>query len=428
LHRAVALEAIYDSADSFPQPRCHFETRKAMLWGLWRWATGADPAESKSIFWLHGPAGAGKSAIMQTLCHRLQDADRLGASFFFKRGHPTRGNGKVLFATLAYQLALHIRSLKASISQAAEDDPSVVGRFLDIQLHNLIVEPCQILNRDFAPPIVLIDGLDECEDQDIQQEILRSIANAIRRHPVPLKIFIASRPEPHIRDTFEACVRGLYDAHNINQSFADIEIYLRDEFSRIHREHHETMGDVQNPWPSSDVLQKLVFKSSGYFIYAATVIKFIDDRDFRPSERLDTIVHNLPSDSDHPLHALDKLYTYILSSVPKRSLLLDILCVIANFTSLPLTPGRIEDVLGLKSGDVRLAVRRLHSILQVPSRDSEPISCHHASFHDFLVDPIRSGEFCIHTQPQRIKLARAILKAYQKSHPCVPCSFLFGLG
>ncbi|KAJ7855864.1 hypothetical protein B0H14DRAFT_2753606 [Mycena olivaceomarginata] len=36
----------------------------------------------RPICWLHGPAGAGKSAIMQTLCQRLQDAGRLGEPSF----------------------------------------------------------------------------------------------------------------------------------------------------------------------------------------------------------------------------------------------------------------------------------------------------------------------------------------------------------
>ncbi|KAF8173402.1 hypothetical protein K438DRAFT_1610859, partial [Mycena galopus ATCC 62051] len=95
LHRAVALEALYDSADSFPQPRCHPETRTQMLEDLCNWALAAGSA--RPIHWLHGPAGAGKSTIMQTLCQRLDHASRLGGAFFFKRNHPTRGNAKVLF-------------------------------------------------------------------------------------------------------------------------------------------------------------------------------------------------------------------------------------------------------------------------------------------------------------------------------------------
>src|SRR6202000_2061339 len=47
-----------------------------------------------SILWVHGPAGAGKSAIMTTLAQRLENERRLGGVFFFKRGHPLRGIAK----------------------------------------------------------------------------------------------------------------------------------------------------------------------------------------------------------------------------------------------------------------------------------------------------------------------------------------------
>ncbi|KAJ6523014.1 hypothetical protein B0H19DRAFT_653334, partial [Mycena capillaripes] len=172
LHRAVALEALYDSAESFPQPRCHPETRTELLDRLYRWATDKDTAHS--IRWLYGPAGAVKSAIMQTLCQRLQDVGRLGGSFFFKRGDMTRGNAKVLFATLAYQLALYRQELRGPISQGVERDPSVLARGMDVQLRTLIFGPCQFL-QDLSPSVLLIDGLDECEGHKVQRQILRLI-------------------------------------------------------------------------------------------------------------------------------------------------------------------------------------------------------------------------------------------------------------
>ncbi|KAF7362955.1 WD40 repeat-like protein [Mycena venus] len=410
LHRAVALEALYDSAESFPQPKCHPDTRTKILDDLYNWAIGR--VSNISICWLHGPAGAGKSAIMQTLCQRLKDSGRLGGSFFFKRGHVTRGNAKVLFVTLAYQLALHISILKGPISESAQDDPSVVGRSMEIQLQNLIVQPCKSpLNPRCESPILLIDGLDECEGENIQQELLRLISNAVHENPGVLRILIASRPEPHIRETFERpSINRLYRRVNINQSFADVEKYLRDEFYRIYHEHRDTMEEISTPWPSESVLDLLLEKSSGYFIYASTVIKFIDDRDFRPTERLSMVVdwQNIPADSNRPFEALDQLYTQILSTARARPRLVRILCVLAHFPKLYLA--EIEQLLELDHGDLRLSLRRLHSVLQVPSDDSA-ISVYHASFRDFLADPARSNEFCVGTLERRKELAYSVLKA-----------------
>ncbi|KAJ7433086.1 hypothetical protein B0H11DRAFT_2122972 [Mycena galericulata] len=429
LHRYIALEAVYDSADSFPQPRCHPKTRSGMLKSLWRWAIRTEEIQvqgevgrsgpisetarrrlpldiGKPVLWLHGPAGAGKSAIMQTLCERLQASDRLGASFCFKRSHPTRGNAQVLFATLAYQLALQDPALTHHISNCVELDPSVVGRSMGVQLQKLIIEPCQ-WRRDDTPFTLLIDSLDECNSEAVQQEILRLLCFAGYEYPRMLRIIVASRPESHIREIFEGTsANGLFCDLNIGQSFTDVEIYLRSEFSRIHREHHDTMGTIPTPWPSKQIINTLVSRSSGYFIYAATVIKFIDDRDFRPTERLMTVVRN-PTNVDRPFEALDQLYLQILSSAPARSRLLPILCaIIEGFSSRD-----IEELLELDPGDVNLTVRRLHSVLKVPSDDSRNILLYHESFRDFVADPARSGEFCVSTL-ERMALARSVLKAY----------------
>ncbi|KAJ7616558.1 hypothetical protein FB45DRAFT_757236 [Roridomyces roridus] len=134
---------MYDSAESFPQPRCHPETRRELLAHL---SQRLDDPKLR-VLWLHGPAGAGKSAVMQTLCQRLQDAGRLGGSYFFKRGHPARSNGRVLFATLAYQLATLTPSLKSSISNRVEANPTLVSASIASQLQDLIVDELWIQPR-----------------------------------------------------------------------------------------------------------------------------------------------------------------------------------------------------------------------------------------------------------------------------------------
>ncbi|KAJ7699835.1 hypothetical protein B0H14DRAFT_3173945 [Mycena olivaceomarginata] len=366
-----------------------------------------------SIHWLHGPAGAGKSALMQTLCQQLKDAGRLGGSFFFKRDHLTRGNAKVLFATLAYQLALHRDELKDSIAQCMETDPSVVARGMDVQLRTLILEPCRLL-QDTTPLILLIDGLDECAGHIIQQELLHLISSTTSDRC--LRILIASRPEPHIREIFHGnSFRGLHNSINIEQSFDDVRTYLRDEFSRIHR-NHRTMQSIATPWPSPEVLEMLVEKSSGYFIYASTVIKFVDDEYSRPSTQLGIIQNIAPDNSELPFQALDQLYTQILSGVPMRyhSRLCDILSVIINYP-WQISPEEIDELLGFQSGDASLILRPLHSVLKLPS-DKDNITVHHASFRDFLGSKERSSIYYAGAPERREQLAQSILKALAYTH------------
>ncbi|KAJ7876674.1 hypothetical protein B0H14DRAFT_2436921, partial [Mycena olivaceomarginata] len=315
MHRAVVLDALSDSADSIPRAGCHPKTRTETLESLYNWAIQRyDPRALSPIRWLRGPAGAGKSAIMQTLCQNLEQGGRRAAAFFFKRDHATRGNAKALFTTLAYQLALYNSELKCLISHCVECDPSVVGRSMEVQLHRLIVEPCESLTN-CLPVIILIDGLDECQDENIQQGILHLIKSAVatHRHSSILRFLIASRPEAHIQETFDdPSFDGILDCVTIKQSFEDINKYLLDEFARIRREHR-TMVNVPSPWPSWETLRNLVEKSSGYFVYASTVIKFIDNKYSRPTEGLKAIESLAPADDDVPFATLDQLYKQILS-------------------------------------------------------------------------------------------------------------------
>ncbi|KAF8203533.1 hypothetical protein K438DRAFT_1535274, partial [Mycena galopus ATCC 62051] len=132
----------------------------------------------------------------------------------------------------------------------------------------------------------------------------------------------------------------------------------------------------------------LVNKSSGYFIYAATVIKFIDDSDFRPTERLDIVMDIAEPENASPFSALDQLYVQILEATPGRRQLLRILSVIAANLSLSLPA--IEQLLSMKSGDVRLALHRACSVVDVPSNSQDFLTTHHASFADFLNEQTRS--------------------------------------
>ncbi|KAJ7827683.1 hypothetical protein B0H14DRAFT_2516922 [Mycena olivaceomarginata] len=411
LHRAVALEALYDSADSFPQPKCHPETRIKLLDDLYQWATQNNPAQP--ICWLHGPAGAGKSAVMQTMCKKLKSTNRLGGAFFFKRGHATRGDSRALFVTLAYQLALNNnRELNPLISQIVEHDPSIVGRSMDAQLRQLIIEPCKSL-KDSVAPILLVDGLDECNTHDAQVEVLHLIGRVVCQHPNIFRIIIASRPEAHIRDSLEEpSFGGILRFFNVEQSFDDVQTFLCDEFARIQREHKHTMEGVPAPWPSVDILKGLVRKSSGYFVYASTVVKFVDDKYFHPIDRLRAVVELSQTPSEVPFAALDQLYIQILSGVPPqfRLTLGDILqgCVLLWNT---LTSDEIEKLLELRPGVVHLILHGLHSVIDVTGA----VYAYHASFWDFLQDPQRSSIFHLKLE-NRMNVTHAVIRTLSSHH------------
>jgi hypothetical protein len=243
LRDAAASDAFHDSVERYPQPKCHPETRTQILDDLYHWSSEDRPPDApSSILWLHGPAGSGKSAIAQSLCQKLAMEGRLGASFFFKRRHPSRGNVNKLFATIAYQLALGLPQLKHAISQIVEDDLSVLNRSISVQLQKLIIEPCQQTTLPL-PIIIIIDGLDECEDQQIQQEILRLIGDAEGKQ-LPLRFFVASRPEPHIGEVLrDPCLEGILAPWTLTN-----RLKMSANISRTNSRGF--IGSTMKPWPT----------------------------------------------------------------------------------------------------------------------------------------------------------------------------------
>ena len=86
LQLGVSLEAIHDSAERYPPANCHPDTCKAVRQIILDWIGSESGAAS--FFWLYGPAGAGKTAILQAiaefLCRSPSGSRRnFRGSFFF---------------------------------------------------------------------------------------------------------------------------------------------------------------------------------------------------------------------------------------------------------------------------------------------------------------------------------------------------------
>ena len=202
----VSLGAIHDSAERSPPQNCHPNTRKAVRKIILHWIRSKSSASF--FFWLYGPAGAGKTAILQAiaevLCRPSESSQNFGGSFFFSRGKTGRDQGHFLFSTIAYQLAIKVPGLRQHVNHIMESDPSLHTKSMDVQLRTLIVDAFQNLSPlPQSPYLVIIDGLDECHDKAAQQSILRLLCESITVHKLPLRFLIGSRPESHIRASFD---------------------------------------------------------------------------------------------------------------------------------------------------------------------------------------------------------------------------------
>uniref|UniRef100_A0A0W0G219 Nephrocystin 3-like N-terminal domain-containing protein n=1 Tax=Moniliophthora roreri TaxID=221103 RepID=A0A0W0G219_MONRR len=124
------------------------------------------PRHERPLYWLHGPAGAGKSVIAQTIAELGENEGSLRASFFFSRNHGERSH-----------------------SPEESGCPDFLREY-----------PVQRVARELLP-VIIIDGVDECTGISVQHRIIILVASLLEDN-FPLQFLIFSRPEPQIRERF----------------------------------------------------------------------------------------------------------------------------------------------------------------------------------------------------------------------------------
>lgn len=198
----TCLDATKDSSARHPPPRCHPGTREKFRERLMQ--KFLNESDEWKMLWIRGFAGTGKSAVAQSFADSCEEENKLGGSYFFSR---TAGRNKVetVVPTLAYQLAGAVPEYRFLIEHQLVNNPILLQNSTPVQFRKLIVEPFTVLHREHSrePIAIILDGLDECEGETAQREILEVITNAIRTNPdLPLRWLIFSRREAHLKNAF----------------------------------------------------------------------------------------------------------------------------------------------------------------------------------------------------------------------------------
>ena len=427
MQRHVSADALHDSLERFDSPKCHPNTRIAILKDIMSWFQDGD-SETQTL-WLHGPAGAGKTAIAHSIAEMSQEEGQLAAGFFFSRTAAGRNHDKCLVATIAYQMTQTIPEARPFIEEAATKDPLIFMKSLSSQIRHLIVHPLKRMlagpHTSSFPMLIVIDGLDECSPVESQTNILTVIHTAFSQNPFPFRVLISSRAEPSIRDAFDSELADLTHKISLDDKYEpdrDIALYLRSKFSEVLRKHRRNRGmsSLPLPWPSEEAIRTLVEKASGQFIYAATVIRYVDVRHQRPDERLN-IVLGLSGSSQNdntppnPFAELDELYQQIFRSVEDISFTSHLLGALLVLKT-PLPIDSFEILLEIQPGDAELAFCNLHSVVRIPDNiddndwGSDHIGLYHASLGDFIFDSKRAGVYHISMESAHATLTESCLR------------------
>jgi NACHT domain len=383
-----AVRAGYSSGNHKP---CLKGTREGVLWDIEAWE--ADDM-NESVYWLKGVAGCGKSTIAQTFAERSAAKGKLGASFFCSRDYPDRRDLHLIFLTLSRDLAYWSADFKTALVPIIRANPNVQDDSLPVQLEKLLVRP---FKKTRLSATIVVDALDECEDKEPVSEFLSALAVHVDNMPT-VRFFITGRPEDQIRSGFKLPSLRTKELplHDVDSATVDSDIksfvtFRLDEIATRRRQA------ISGQWPSDRDIATILKKTSGLFIIASVILRFIDSPSTSPQKRLKLIVEPQESTICEGRSGINMVYHQILSAGVEHAdeddpVFFNQLHLVVGTIVLALKPlprASLAEILEMTPQDIWMILTHLHSVLIMPESESEPIRILHKSFADFITDKER---------------------------------------
>ncbi|KAH7096219.1 hypothetical protein BKA62DRAFT_834131 [Auriculariales sp. MPI-PUGE-AT-0066] len=405
---------------------CLENTRKELLAAIDTWV---DNPRGPHTFWLSGLGGTGKTAATRSAAKRLAARKYRVASFFISRHQDDKAHNvhRVLY-TLVYQLVKLDPVARATILGFLDSNPDLESVTLTDQVNGMLIKSLEAIPADkFNKLVILIDALDECSDVErlVGGGFLSSVINSLPSMSGRVKLFLTSRCEPLIQDALEFIwdrLRSEVKLHEFmpERTADDIRAYLQHSFNGIRDKHK-----LPAIWPSRMEVDELIRRSGAFFIYAATLVRHIEQARLSPQKRLANILAKAgaegPPGERSPYAQVDDLYLEILRlfAGPEGEYGHTELCDHVRQTVAavvlghwPMSVSMISSILGLELEDVRTVVRGLGALWIVPATDDIPISLFHESFPEFILSKRRCTDARFQLSPDigHCQIARGCLR------------------
>ena len=223
-----------------------------------------DLTSENRVMVISGDAGMGKSVIAAVVCQRMQHAGRLSGSHFCQHNKERYRNPKVMLQSLACQLCDVLPEYKSELVKKLSRNLGVDMNNLEVQelFEFLFEEPlCSVGDRG-RNLLLVIDGLDESEYKG-RNNLLDVVANHFCKLPLWFRFLVTTRPEVNIADRLKKFNPIQLEQDN-EENVKDIRFFLKKQLSRV---IHAGSKEV--------VIDALVRKAAGHFLYAYLMVDFI---------------------------------------------------------------------------------------------------------------------------------------------------------
>jgi hypothetical protein len=386
--------AFYDHIDD---PACLQGTRAQLLSDIERWMMDPD---SKTVYWLTGAAGTGKTTVARSIAEMARTQKILGATFFFSYTSDDRCNFKTVIPTIARQLADDHPRLRSRIAAAMDVDETLATAGVAIQAKKLLFETLSMPTSDSPSRLVLVlDALDECKKDrnGIHGGVLIPQLLAALKNAPFVKVFLTSRLEPGIEIMFsDKALSGKVHSLALHRDIdamtvkSDIAHYLRSELTQLRERMSASRG-----FPDESSINTLVDRAGTLFIYARAAVEYISDPNGQPDHRLAALIEAKPELSSRQYGPLDSLYSQILltahetlkcSSPDLADKGLRSVMIALVLLRQEMTLNELVTLTGVDEATFSEILGLMSAILNYQRGKAEPVRLMHLSFAEYLSD------------------------------------------
>ncbi|ORY32489.1 WD40 repeat-like protein [Rhizoclosmatium globosum] len=355
-------------------------TRKWIVPALKAWTL-----TKERVMYLNGGAGTGKSLIVYSLTKNLPTSFVIGALFICRYNNARKSNPIVLVCTIVSSLCLALGgAFKQHVEAEMKEDLVCVKEgkqsLLKTPIEAFKVLVVDGLNKCLASEwqsktlLIIIDALDEL-NKDTRHSVLTILTVLCPQLPEFVKIITTGRPERDIYYLLQELSPFVLSPSS-NNNTADLELCC---------------GENSKRDSGREVLQALVDKAEGLFIYARNVSEYIKNQNLTPKQAL-TDIQSLTSGSDGVYKAI--IERELQSNRAERLALFKHVFAVLLTAQRPLTLTSLSNLGGLALNEVESVVAEFRSILKIEV--GGVVSAIHKSVKDFFTDNTRCGaEFFI---------------------------------
>ncbi|KLO09471.1 hypothetical protein SCHPADRAFT_1000213 [Schizopora paradoxa] len=384
---------------------CLEGTREDILTKITEWASLGD----SNVFWLHGPAGSGKSTVATTVALKLQRGK--GGTFFCKRDSEVQRKAASIIPTLVFRLAKALPAFGRLVALVIEEEGNV-GSSIDWQFENLLLGPLKLLEKEkgsIQSHLWVIDALDECYPQTDREMLVQKLCSLQETAPW-LKIFITSRPYEHIDSAFKRSTEAVIemDMKDLEGTSSDIGLFLEDCLNKIAKKQRRV---PYNLWLSEKEKGALLHKASNLFVWVSTMQKYLMAAlDFKTS--LHTIL-NTESSTKEEFGHLYSLYSTVLGETDDAMFssnhafmgkIVTAIVITSRHSALP--PDALAFLLNEDLSSIQNVLHNLKAVLHVDG----VIRVHHPSFLDFIESNSHPERFHYPNKKLNAKMMERCLK------------------